>query len=400
MMTQSQRDTIFKRGKPKSLWEGEPFLGSTYGEDEIAAVVAAMRDSFEVSRGFGFSASPIPEFEQAFADYVGTRYAVAINSAGPGLDMAMHFLKLQPGDEVIVPAINFVAAPLAVVGAGGQIVWGEVDPKTLQLDPNDCRETHYAKNPRDLPRAYEWVIRAHERLPGTGAALSPRPARTIGRHWRRRPSLRRRVRPWKNRQERVVERILVPHHEEHDHPGRGRPWSRPMTRTVDAFCRATRFYGATLDIWGTSNVMTKVQAATGLVQLKQLDSFIAGRRRLAKLRDEMLGGVPELTLPFEPADCEHSYYLYTCLVPSEWAGAKRDLLMKMMDETYGVRCVVANKAVYTYRKILREHTPGQYLPLSESLGERLFCVPIHPAMSDEDNEYICASVISCVEALR
>ena len=84
-----------------------------------------------------FSAPPIPDFEQAFADYCGCRYAVAVNSAGPGLDMAMRSLKLQPGDEVIVPSVNYQAAPLAVVGAGGQVVWGEIDPRTFQLDPDD-----------------------------------------------------------------------------------------------------------------------------------------------------------------------------------------------------------------------------------------------------------------------
>ena len=89
------------------------------------------------------SVSPAPAivaFEKAFAEYVGTKHAVAINSAGPGLDMVMRYLNLQPGDEVIVPAINFMAAPLAVVGAGGQVVWGEIDPRTFQLDPEDVEK--------------------------------------------------------------------------------------------------------------------------------------------------------------------------------------------------------------------------------------------------------------------
>jgi dTDP-4-amino-4,6-dideoxygalactose transaminase len=59
--------------------------------------------------------------------------------------------------------------------------------------------------------------------------------------------------------------------------------------------------------------MTKVQAAVGLVQLGKLDSFINARRRLAHRRHEMLEGVDEIVLPFEPEDCLHSFYLYTCL---------------------------------------------------------------------------------------
>lgn len=399
MMTPAQRDTVFKRGKPKSLWDGEPFLGSTYGEDEIAAAVAAMRDSCEVSKGFGFSAPPIPDFERAFADYVGTRFAVAINSAGPGLDMAMRFLNLQPGDEVIVPAVNFVAAPLAVMGAGGQIVWGEVDPRSLELDPNDVEKRITPRTRAIFPvhmnglaapmDDFLELARRHPHEKHGPLAVIGDGARACGGGYTG---------------GKIGKKGLLNVFSFHTMKNITTLGEGGMVTTddeaVDAFCRSTRFYGGATDIWGTSNVMTKVQAAVGLVQLKQLDGFIASRRRLAQLRNEMLDGVPELTLPYEPPDCEHSYYLYTCLVTPEWAGAKRDALMKMMDETYGVRCVVANKPVYTYRKILRDHTPGQSLPLSESLGERLFCVPIHPAMADEDNEYISASVIQCVEALR
>jgi len=144
MMSAQWKEAVLKRGKPKILWEGEPLLGSIYDEEEIEAAVGAIRESIDINAGFGFSSARIIEFEQAFAKYLGVKHCVAINSAGPGLDMAMRYLNLQPGDEVIVPAINFVAAPLAVVGAGGQIVWGEVDPDTLQLDPNDVekRITH------------------------------------------------------------------------------------------------------------------------------------------------------------------------------------------------------------------------------------------------------------------
>jgi perosamine synthetase len=72
----------------------------------------------------------------------------------------------------------------------------------------------------------------------------------------------------------------------------------------------------------------------------------------------------------------------------------------MMDGEYGVRLVVANPPAYEVHKFLRRQTAGQSLPLSEELGKRLFCVPIHPAMSGEDNEYIAAALIESVQALR
>jgi len=101
---------------------------------------------------------------------------------------------------------------------------------------------------------------------------------------------------------------------------------------VQQYCRSVRMYGSGVEAWGTSNVMTKVQAAVGLVQLSKLDGFIDARHRLAEERHKMLAGLPEITIPYEPADCRHSFYLYTCLVCEAWAGEKRDRLIKMMDE--------------------------------------------------------------------
>ncbi|HOJ34740.1 MAG TPA: DegT/DnrJ/EryC1/StrS family aminotransferase [Candidatus Hydrogenedentes bacterium] len=399
MMSAQWKEAVLKRGKPKILWEGEPLLGSIYDEEEIEAAVGAIRESIDINAGFGFSSARIIEFEQAFAKYLGVKHCVAINSAGPGLDMAMRYLNLQPGDEVIVPAINFVAAPLAVVGAGGQIVWGEVDPDTLQLDPNDVekRITHRTRaifpvHMNGLSAPMDDLVELGKRYPHDQHGPLPvigDAARACGGAYRG---------------EKIGKKGLMTVFSFHTMKNMTTLGEGGMVATDDddvaAFMRSTRFYGYDLDIWGSSFVMTKVQAAVGLVQLRKLDDFIAARRRLALRRHELLADVPELTLPIEPDDCVHSYYLYTCLICRKWAGEKRDKLIKMMFEEYGVKCLVANPPAYTVRKYLRDRTPGQRLPLSEELGARLFCVPIHPIMSDDDNERICASLLDCIERLR
>ena len=79
----------------------------------------------------------ILNFEREFAEFVGAKHCLSINGAGSGLDMAMMALDLEPGDEVIVPAINFKAAAMSVIGQGGQVIWCDVDPRTFQADPAD-----------------------------------------------------------------------------------------------------------------------------------------------------------------------------------------------------------------------------------------------------------------------
>jgi len=398
MIDSGKRNAILKK-RPETLWVGEPLLGSSYGEEEIEAAVQAMRNAMDVTKGFGFTSEPIVEFENAFAEYVGTKHAVAVNSAGPGLDMAMRYLDLQPGDEVIVPAVNFVAAPLSVYGAGGQIVWGEVDPRTLQLDPNDVEKKISPRTRAIYPvhmnglaapmDDYFEIANRHPHDKHGPLAVIGDAARACGGKYKGVP---------------IGKHGFMTVFSLHTMKNITTLGEGGMITTDDdgvaAFCRSTRFYGGATDVWGTSNVMTSVQAAVGSVQLTKLDSLIASRRRLAHNRTQMLEGMPEIVLPHEPDDCEHSYYLYTCLVCEEWEGEKRDALMKMMDEEFNVRCLVANKPVYLDRPMLRKHTDGQSLPTSESIGRRLFCVPIHPSMSDDDNAYIAASVIECVERLR
>jgi len=114
----------------------------------------------------------------------------------------------------------------------------------------------------------------------------------------------------------------------------------------------------------------------------------------------MLADIPELTLPCEPPDCEHTYYLYTCLVPKAWAGEKRDRLVAMLAEEFGVGSAIANVPVHQAVPFIRQHAVNVDLPLSEELGARLFCPSLHPLMSEDDNAYVCAALGECVERLR
>jgi dTDP-4-amino-4,6-dideoxygalactose transaminase len=109
-------------------------LGGWYREEEIDAVVKAICISLDPSVGFIFFCDEIVEFEQKSAECIGTTYALLVTSAGTGLDVAVRALDLEPGDEVIVPATNFRAAPYAVLRAGAKLVLCDSD-ETLNASP-------------------------------------------------------------------------------------------------------------------------------------------------------------------------------------------------------------------------------------------------------------------------
>jgi perosamine synthetase len=399
MIDKQRRKEVLARGRPPVRWPGEPLLGGYYTEEEIEVVVKTIRDSMDWTVGFGFICEEIVEFEAAFARYCGSADCVSINGAGTGLDMAMMALELQPGDEVIAPAINFRASPLAVLGQRGRLILGEVDPRTFQLDPNDVERkltprtrAILATHMNGLSAPMDDYLEIAERHPhpvyGPLKVIGDA-ARALGGGYR---GTKIGKKGWMT---------IFSFHTQKNMTTLGEGGG---ITTDDAslarILRGYRQFGGAHDGWGTNYKLTKVQAAVGLVQLRRLDEMVAGRVRVGHERTGLLQGVPELTLPYEPPDCEHTFYLYTILVAPEWAGEKRDRICRIMEEDYNISCIVANPPVYESSGFIRRHTAGQHLPLSDELGKRLFCPPVHPTMTTEQNEYLCAALIEAVERVR
>ena len=383
---------------PCGRWEAEPLLGSIYGQEELDAVTESIKASMDFRNGFGFSSEPIFAFEKAMADYVGVRYAIAVNSCGPGMDIVMRSLHLQPGEEVIVPSINYDAAPLCVLGAGGNVVWGESRAEDYMLDPADV-ERKITPNTRAI-----LAVSIHGLTPPMDeylaiAARHPHPkwgppkvildaARAVGGDYKG------------TKTGKFGYATIYSFHTMKNMTTLGEGGMIVTDdEALNKFAHGVRMYGRFEHAWGTSNVMTKVQAAVGLVQLKKLDSFIAGRRRVAKERNELLKDVPEFTLPADRECREHTFYLYALTMCDAWAGYKRDKLVEMMRERYSIICWVANPPIYTVNSYVAEKC-GTNTPYSEQLAEHILCIPIHPAMTTEENRHICAALLTCIEELR
>jgi len=395
-MTKAERKRALEAGMP-GPWQAEPMLGSIYGEEEIEAVVKTIRASMDPSVGFGFITEEFEEFEQQFAAYCGTKHAVSVSTASCGLDMAMRCLDLEPGEEVIVPAINFQAAPMSVLGQGAKLVLCEVDPLTLCADPNDVEKritsntrAIFATHMNGISAPMDDLLELAERHPhqkhGPLKVIGDA-ARAAGGGYR---GTKIGKKGWMN---------VFSFHTMKNMTTLGEGGAITTDEEeLAARLRRLRQWGEGED-WGSSYKMTKSQAAVGPIQLRRLDGMIASRRRLAQQRSEMLAGCSHLTLPSEPAGLVHSFYMYTILVVREWAGGKRDKLIALLKEKYGVSCGVFNRPCHETVPFIRRHTEGQKLPVSEELGNRIFCPPIHPAMSDHDNAYLAAAIWEAVEAV-
>ena len=97
-------------------------------DDDIKAVTDVLKTRF-------LSLGPkLPEFEEKFAKYIGTKYAIALNSGTSALHLAIKALGIGPGDEVIVTPFSFVASVNCVLFEGATPVFVDIDPVTFNID--------------------------------------------------------------------------------------------------------------------------------------------------------------------------------------------------------------------------------------------------------------------------
>ena len=106
-----------------------PYGRQTIDDDDVYSVVKILRSDWLTT------GPKVQEFEQAIADYVGTKHAVAVSSGTAALHSAMFALGIRPGDEVIVPPMTFAATANCILYQGGTPIFADVDPETLLIDP-------------------------------------------------------------------------------------------------------------------------------------------------------------------------------------------------------------------------------------------------------------------------
>ncbi|OGN87272.1 MAG: hypothetical protein A2158_02645 [Chloroflexi bacterium RBG_13_46_14] len=359
-----------------------------------------MRESMDWTVGFGVRGrvKTVEEFENAFAAYCGASFAIATNSCGTSIDMAMRCLDLEPGDEVICPAINYKSAHLAILDQGGKVVFCDIEPRTLNLDPEDVEKritprtrAIFPVHMNGLPAPMDELLDIAQRHPH----LIYGPLKVIG------DAARACGATYKGKKVGSEGWMNVFSFQTQKHMttlGEG-----GMITTSDATTakrlRDIRQFGGE-EGWGSNYKMNKVQAAVGLVQLSRLDEMNSRRIEAAHRRSALLERVPELELPYEPADCKHVYYVYSILVRPDWAGEKRDKIISILSDRYGIACSVTNPPTYQRWPYIADRCGNPGLKVSEEIGKRLLCPPLHPLLSEEQELYICASLLEAIDMVK
>ena len=389
---------------PKAKFELEFSHGSVYGEEEKQAVLEVL------AANAPSCGAQVLEFEREFAAYCGTRYALAVSSATAGLSLALIAAGVGPGDELITTPISWISTANAAAALGATVVFADVDPCTLNLDPESVRAKLTDRTRAILPvHLYgqccdmdTLIALARPR----GIAVIEDAAHAAGAEWRgRKAGSLGDIAVFSFHQQKNMVTLgeggmittssqaayesMLSHRSlccrTYDPKGKYLPIdeaAHPMGK---------RYWHLEFDDVGFNYRMTEMQAAVGRVQLRKLDRLNARRIEIAAKYGEGLRGIEGLDLPHPPSHLKHVFHVYLLLLDSGFRLSKEDFMW----ELYTAKQIkvwshyMPIHLTEIYRRL--GHGRGE-CPVAERMFERYVSIPIHPRMTEEAIEYVIDSI--------
>jgi perosamine synthetase len=382
-----------------------PYGRQLLDDDDIAAVVAALRQPL-ITYGPSVTA-----FESALAEQVGATYAVAVSSGTAALHCACFAAAIGPGDEVLVPAITFVATANAVRYLGATPIFVDVDPHTGLMDVDHAAHhinpktkmvipVHLNGEPVDMNAvsalAARWglvvledaahALGAHSPRGPIGAAheshmtaFSFHPLKSIttgegGAITTRDPALDGRMRTFRNHG-------LVREKASLEQPDEG-PWHRELQHL------------------GHNYRITDLQCALGRSQLRKLDRFIGQRRALATRYDRALEDVDGVRSVSRDLHGHRSAcHLYPVRLNEALLGCSRRELAEGLNArgigTHVHYLPLPEHPLYRTQKQTRQTLPG-----AMTYYDQILSLPLFPAMTDDDVTRVVEAIKEVIQAGR
>lgn len=393
-----------------------PYSCQQIEDDDLAAVATALRSEF-------LTTGPrVEAFEAALIAATQARYAVACSNGTAALHLASLALGLGPSDQVVVPAITFLATANAPNFTGAEIVFADVDPDSGLITPATFASAlerapraravfpvHLAGSWADMPeiaamarkrglaivedachalgteyRAGAVTGRAGDCRYADMTAFSFHPVKAIamgegGAITTNDPRLADRLRLLRNHGMSRDAGSFVDKDLAYDGSSKPAPWFYEMSEP------------------GFNYRVPDVLCALGVSQLAKLDRFLARRRHLAARYDDVLKPLAKLVRPAtRPAGCRSAFHLYAVLIDFARAGRSRVAVVEALRGAgigTQVHYIPVHLQPYYKRKPSFLELPG-----ARAYYQRTLSLPLFPAMTDADVDRVVAGLTEALGA--
>lgn len=365
-------------------------------EDEIEEVVDSLRSAW---LGTG---PKVARFEEAFREYVGARYAVAVHSCTAALHLSLITSGVKPGDEVITSPMTFAATANAVIHTGATPVFADIERTTLNIDPVEIRKkltpatrvilpVHFAGRPCRMDEilaiareAKAIVINDAAHAIETeyhGKKICAYGAMTAYSFY-------------------ATKNLAT---------GEGGMVVTDDKETADRV-KIYALHGMTKDAWkrfsdegykhyevifpGFKYNMMDLQAAIGIHQITKLERYSARRKKIWDTYTEAFRSLPLIHLaPVEP-DTRHAFHLYTLLLDLDRLTITRDQFMDLMfRQNIGTGVHYTALHLHPYYRERFGYKKGNF-PNTEFIADRTVSLPLSAKLTDADVDDVVNAVTS------
>ena len=368
----------------ESLPLGRPVLGAR----EEKLVLEVLR-SGNLSLG-----RRLPEFEREFAARLRVSYASAVSSGTAGLHLALRAVGVSDGDEVITSPFSFVASANVAVYERARPVFADIDPVTLNLDPDAAAAAITNRTTALLPVhifGYPADIPAFERL---GLPIVEDACEALGAVHQDGVAVGGRGHPavfgfYPNKQLTTGEGGLVT------------TTDLQLKERIDS----ERNQGRSPDMgWldhdrlGFNYRLSDIACALGLAQLERLDQLLAASANVADLYRAALAGLEDLTLPCPDRDGNRrGWFVFVVQLPR---GVERDAVVRALVSD-GIPSKPYFPAVHlmTFYRERFGHREGEF-PVCEDVAARSIALPFFPQMTEAQVDRVSAALTAVLRGAR
>jgi dTDP-4-amino-4,6-dideoxygalactose transaminase len=378
-----------------------PFSPPLVGEEEIREVVDTLRSPW-ITTG-----PKTRRFEEEFSAFVRAPGALALNSCTAAMHTALAVLGIGPGDEVITTPMTFAATANVIEHVGARPILVDVEPDTLNIDPERVAAAisprtrallpvHYTGHPVELD-ALEALARKHN------LALIEDAAHALPASYRGRP-----IGSGSNP---VAFSFYATKNLTTAEGG-------ALTADPEFLDRARimALHGMSRDAWkrydqggswryeivapGFKYNMTDVASAIGLWQLRKQERFNRRRVEIVEAYTQAFGAEEALEPPVCRPYVEHAWHLYVLRIRPELLRIGRD---KFIDEltarNIGTSVHFIPVHLHPFYRKKYGYVPND-LPVAVSNFERLLSLPLHPGLTDQDVSDVIEAVLDVVQNFR
>ncbi len=423
---------VRQREKPLAIDGGAPvretmlpFNAPYIGTEEIAEVVDTLQS------GWITTGPKTKQFERAFAEYVGARFAVALNSCTAGLHLSLVVNGIGVGAEVIVPSLTFGATANVVEHVGARPVIVDIDSETLCMDVNAVERAITPRTRAMIPVHYAGLPCAldalHEIARGKNIIIIEDAAHAIGAEYHGKKigahSPLVNFSFYANKNLSTAEGGMVTTND----------------AALEEKLRVYHLHGLSRDAWkryhsntyappeivvpGFKYNMTDIQASLGLHQLRRQENFLARREQLAAFYDDAFAELDGIvTTQFRPLQlrsrvrntnqtndaqgkqrdnaARHALHFYPLLLDTERVRVSRnEILNALLAENIGVSMHFQPLHQMPYYREKYGYAPND-LPNAHDIGAREISLPLQPQMSDDDARDVVNAVMRVVNFYR